>query len=427
MTTKRAVAAVPACAQPAHDREIETRQGFAMRQRIAIRPAALRFDPEAEADGSRQCDDRSDRRRDVVTYAVGSTGSRNGHEASTRAEIARRLAAVARFEYAGEYDPEGRYDARPYFVPSETLTRDEAARLRIGSAGDLFGGVVPACFAATKAITHPLVDDRARAPQGWSPEFPLRVADSVLPGFSAFTAEDALHAGRALLELGPVRVKLASGIAGMGQWTAQDACELSSVIAAIDAEEFDAGVVVEQNLDEVETRSVGQFHVAGVTATYCGAQQLTLNNSGVEVYGGSALHVVRGGFETLLALDLPSDMRLAIAQARAYDDAATACFPGFFASRRNYDVAQGTDSDGTRRSGVLEQSWRLGGASGAEIAALEAFSANSSLRAVRAVSREIYGDAPPVPESAAVYFRGVDPKIGALTKYTMIEAHADAR
>ena len=76
---------------------------------------------------------------------------------------------------------------------------------------------------------------------------------------------------------------------------------------------------------------------------------------------------------------------------------------------------------------MLEPSWRLGGASGAEIAALEAFRADSSLRAVDAVSREVYGSSEPLPESAAVYFRGIDPHVGPLTKYTMIEPHANAR
>ena len=128
-----------------------------------------------------------------------------------------------------------------------------------------------------------------------------------------------------------------------------------------------------------------------------------------------------GDFDALLALTLPEDIRLAIAQARAYDDAATQCFDGLFASRRNYDVAQGLDAAGHRRSGVLEQSWRLGGASGAEIGALEAFRADPSLRTVRAMSREVYGEAPALPANAAVYFSGNDPHVGPLTKYAWTE------
>ena len=89
------------------------------------------------------------------------------------------------------------------------------------------------------------------------------------------------------------------------------------------------------------------------------------------MYGGSELLVVRGGFEALHALGLPAEAALAVAQARVYDAAATEHFPGLFASRRNYDVVRGLDAAGRPRCGVLEQSWRIGGASGAEVAALE--------------------------------------------------------
>lgn len=367
-------------------------------------------------------------RRDVVTYAIGGAEAPDGHVRLTRAEVARHLAAVAGFEYVGEYDPRLRYTGRPYFVPSDTLTCSTAAELRIDDAHDLFGGVVPCAFAATKMITHPLIDERASAPEGWTPAFPRFVADSVLAGFSAFTRDDALRAGRELLHRGPVRVKLATGIAGIGQWVARETDELAAVIEAIDRDEsVSTGVAIEENLEDVTTKSVGQIRVAGVEVSYCGEQRLTRNNSGVDVYGGSELDVVRGGFDDLLLLDLPEEMRLAIGQARVYDDAAHACFHGFFASRRNYDVAQGEDARGVRRSGVLEQSWRLGGASGAEMAALAAFRADPSLRAVRATSREVYGSDFVVPDQAHVYFRGVDPHVGPLTKYTLIEPHADAR
>ena len=184
------------------------------------------------------------------------------------------------------------------------------------------------------------------APAGWSAEFPRLVANSVLAGYSAFAKADALRAGRLLLERGPVRLKLASGIAGMGQWTADDEAGLMQVLDTLADDEVAAGLVIEENLVEVVTHSVGCVRIAEMAATYCGVQRTTTNNHGVEVYGGSELRVVRGGFSALLALDLPVEVRLAIAQARVYDDAADRCFPGFFASRRNYDVAQGTDTQG---------------------------------------------------------------------------------
>jgi hypothetical protein len=135
---------------------------------------------------------------------------------------------------------------------------------------------------------------------------------------------------------------------------------------------------------------------------------------------------VRGDFEALLGLDVPQETRLAVEQARVYDAAATEAF-GLFASRRNYDVARGLDADGRPRSGVLEQSWRIGGASGAEIAALEAFRGDPARVTVRAATVEVYGENAVLPRHATVSFRGVDERVGRITKYTLVEPHADPR
>jgi hypothetical protein len=87
-------------------------------------------------------------------------------------------------------------------------------------------------------------------------------------------------------------------------------------------------------------------------------------------------------------------------------------------TRRNYDVIEGTDATGSRRIGVLEQSWRVGGASGAEIAAFEAFADDLDCAAVRCSTVEIYAEVTP-PVGATVYFSGVDPVVGAMTKYAV--------
>ena len=87
-------------------------------------------------------------------------------------------------------------------------------------------------------------------------------------------------------------------------------------------------------------------------------------------------------------------------------------------------MAQGVDDSGAWRSGVLEQSWRIGGATGAELAALAAFDADPALRVVRAATTEIYGGAEPPPD-ADVYFHGVDRHVGPITKYTRTLPHAD--
>jgi hypothetical protein len=363
----------------------------------------------------------------VVTYA--RPGEAEGHDAKTRAAMAQRLSKLKGFAFGGEYDALGNYGGPVYFVPGETLIGvAHAASLGVRNEDHLFGGVVPHAFVATKAITHPLFGAAATAPEGWRPEFGERVADFVLDGYSAFSGDDALQAGMSLLDSGPVRVKRTVGIGGRGQFVVRSVDELQQVLSRIDPDELAmSGVVIEQNLVEVTTHSIGQVRVAGMVATYCGSQRLTTNNRGAEVYGGSQLLVARGGFDALLDLPVPDAVLLAISQAHAYDEAANACFAGFFASRCNYDVSQGLDALGRERSGVLEQSWRIGGASGAEIAALEAFRDDPALQAVRAVTMEVYGDSPPPPEDAVVSFRGVDPAVGPLTKYSRVVRDGDAR
>lgn len=154
----------------------------------------------------------------VVIYSPneGHFGAR--HEKATRAEIAKRLAAIKGFEFAGVYDPSACYAGPLYFVPSDTLVVAQAAHeLDIRSEQDLFGGVVPTRHVATKAITHPLVSPEAFCPADWSHEFGPRVHDAVLFGFTVFAHEDARRAGAQLLEHGPLRIKPVRATGGRGK------------------------------------------------------------------------------------------------------------------------------------------------------------------------------------------------------------------
>jgi len=358
----------------------------------------------------------------VVTYTKGGFDART-HECTTRAEVARALARVLGYDFAGEYASGTPYDAPLYFVPGDTIVgRAQAAALGIRSAADLFGAVVAHPFVATKSITHHIVHDGATAPRGWTPHFAAAVEGCVLRGYTAFAHADAHRAGRSLLAHGAVRVKRATGIGGGGQVVVDDADALADAVADLDAEELAwAGVVLEENLADVETYSVGRVEVGGLVATYCGTQCLTSSNHGHEVYGGSELLVARGDYETLRVLDLAPAMRAAIDAALCYDRAADAHFEGFMASRRNYDVVRGLDREGRPRLGVLEQSWRIGGASPAEAGALEAFKADPALRVVKARTVELYGEGIEVPPQAVVYYRDVDPRVGRITKYAIIE------
>ncbi len=359
----------------------------------------------------------------VVQYPRLRADHPGSHERVTHAAIAKRLALLKGYAYVEDYEAALRYDGHVYYVPDDTLTADGARALGIRTEDDLFGGVVPYPFVATKTITHPLVDADASAPAGWSHDVAARMRDVVLAGYAAFTPADARRAGALVLERGPARIKPARGIGGNGQSTVTSTAELDAVVDAMDPSELSSyGVVIEQNLEEVTTYSVGLVHVSDLWVTYCGTQRLTPNRRGAQVYGGSDLLVARGGFDALLGLGLAPELELAVSHARQYDAAAGHEFPGFIASRRNYDVAYGCDVAGLRHAGVLEQSWRIGGASPAEMAAFEAFQADPALRAVRTSSVEVYGAHEP-PAQAVVHFRGIDERVGRLTKYSLLEAY----
>jgi hypothetical protein len=359
----------------------------------------------------------------VVLYLNNELQKYSDHESVCHTEIAKKLATLKGYNFAGQYDPGMRYPTALYFVPATTLGSETAREIGIFSEKEFFGGVVPYPFVATKAITHPLVYSDAFAPPGWSHTFADQVKDVTLFGHAAFTLDDAHRAGMLVLGHGPARVKPARGVGGRGQEVVSTADELDAVLTKMDQTEVtNHGVVIEQNLDRVTTFSVGEVRVSDLIVTYYGKQRLTKDSRKSDVYGGSDLVVVRGDYDELLKIAPTADLRLAISQARTYDAAAEA-FPGFMASRRNYDVAQGLNTDARFCSGVLEQSWRIGGASAAELVALEKFHADPTLRVVRASCVEAYGDHQ-VPANAVVQFCGVDDRVGPITKYTMVKSDA---
>lgn len=348
------------------------------------------------------------------------------HEVATHRAAAERLASLMGLRFLP--DVPSSQAVRAYVVPSDTLTSiSEARALGIESENDLFGGVVPWPYMATKTISHPLVGPHAAEPDGWCAAFATRVSDVVLPGFSAFSVADARRAAQRLPGDGAVRLKLACGVGGSGQQVVRNQAELDAALDAFGADAVRQGLVIECDLAAARTFSVGRVRVGDLEATYFGEQRTTRNQAGAEVYGGSTLTVLRGGFERLSEAADDGEVRQAIAFAGAYHAAALACFEGMFASRCNYDVVLGRDALGRPRMGVLEQSWRIGGATGAEIAALQAFADDPSLAMVRASTVEQHSVTQPLPERAIMYFRGVDPHVGPLTKYALLHDDAHSR
>jgi Protein of unknown function (DUF3182) len=333
---------------------------------------------------------------------------------------AKAIAKIKGYEFGGHYDTA--YHSGPlFFVPDDTLLLDEASCLGIRSSHDLYGGVVPYLFVKTKAITHGLVDRHAERPRGWSPAFAERVQKIVLPGYTVFSNRDARMAARRMLACGPIRLKKPLSASGKDQTAITTLNELDAALEKIGADELATyGLVLEENLRQVRTLSVGQVALGSLTISYHGTQRTVTDNQGRPVYGGSDLVCVPGGWETLDALPMSPEIRAAAAAARRYDE-ATEEFHGFTASRRNYDVAQGIGADGRPRSGVLEPSWRVGGASSAEIMALAAFARDPSLDVVGASHVEEFGTGRRAPAGAIIDFQGDDPAWGPLLRYTIVK------
>ena len=339
------------------------------------------------------------------------------HDRITRRMQAARIATLL----ALPFNPARPAAGPVYVITADTLDPDTAARLGVHDESRIYGGVAPWPFVATKAVTHGLRSSNAVAPQGWNPRLVAALADCVLLGWTTFSLDDARRAGIDLLETGTVRLKNVKSTAGRGQTRVRTLAELEIALADRNPDDIARhGIVVEEDLVDPETLSVGTTRIGDERIAYWGVQRLTESPDGETVYGGSDLQVALGDYENLLSFPLPERARLAIQFARAYDAGVFAAYPGLFASRRNYDVIFGLNAQGIRRTGVLEQSWRIGGASGAEIAAIEAFRRDRTRRLVRSETMEIRSASASVPDDAVLYYQGVDPEAGPLTKYARV-------
>ena len=342
-------------------------------------------------------------------------------------EVASTLAAIKGCPFAGVYDPSHAPSGRLYFVPSDTLVGvDAAQQLGIDSEQDLYGGVVPfPSWRRRRSRTRWLTSMHSRPQVGRSNSLGACSTWCCPASPHSRCATPARRVRRCCAKAACVSRKRAASAGSGNRWSPACSNSKPQFTRATD-DDWRNGLVLERNLSDVTTLSVGLVRVDDLLASYIGRQRLTRNNHGDEVYGGSTLTVVRGDFDALLEFAASPQIRTAVLQARAYHDAALQSFTGLFASRCNYDVAQGFDDAKQWRSGVLEQSWRVGGASCAEVAALQAFRADASLDVVRASTTEIYGPDPDVPPGARVYYSAVDEHAGMITKYSRLEPHGHA-
>lgn len=334
-------------------------------------------------------------------------------------EAMRVWARVAALSFGGPDDNARHYSGTLFFVPSDTLIADEALELGVSAASKLFGGAVPHPFVKTKAITHELVTEGADRPEGWSAAFGRRTRDSVLPGFTAFSAYDARLAAERLLPRGAVRLKEPLRDGGSGQTAITTLRALDEFLERYPNEVMAThGLVLETNLQRAVTLSVGQIAVGDLLISYHGMQRTVINTTRGDPFTEGPTSSVRVAAGVLDRLSVREEVHIAIAQARLYDWASA--YPGFLASRRNYDVGQGIDGEGQWRSGVFEASWRSGGPSTAELAALTEFARDTALEFVEASAVKEFGRAREAPRGSLIHFQGDGPEDGPILRYTTI-------
>lgn len=305
-----------------------------------------------------------------------------------------------------------------FFVPTFALVRQNGDPEM--NVERFYGGIVHHGFMTTKLVTHPHWHEDDNLPEGWAGSFAACLQDCVLSGFSVFSHRHALEAASTLLKTHKVRFKNPYASGGKDQTVIETVRSLDGFLGSVSDDDIAKGLVVEEDVENSTTYSVGQVQIENRIASYLGRQYTSHDRDGNEVYAGSRLRMVRGGWDALLhQLQSPVARRI-VENARRYDEAARQHL-GLVASRRNYDVLVGPITENGVRCGVLEQSWRVGGASPAEVLAMEKLAQDETVTAVQAVLRENYDQTPTLREDDFVVYVGDDDFGRPLHKYARIE------
>lgn len=339
------------------------------------------------------------------------------HTVASAEAIATRLAALTGRELLPTLQSFDEND-EAFFVPTFALVRQNGNPDM--TVERFYGGIVHCGFMATKLVTHPHWHDGDNLPEGWTGSFAACLQDCVLPGFSVFSHEHALEAASTLLKEHKVRFKNPYASGGTDQNVIETVHSLDRFLETISDGDIANGLVVEEDVENATTYSVGQVQIDNHVGSYLGRQYTSHDRQGNAVYAGSRLRVVRGNWRALLQRLQSPVTRKIVEKAIRYDEAARQHL-GLVASRRNYDVLVGPITENGVRCGVLEQSWRVGGASPAEILAMEKLMQDESVTAVQAFLRESRDEAPTFRDDDFIVYSGEDDFGQPLHKYARIE------
>lgn len=282
------------------------------------------------------------------------------------AAVADRIAGVLRNT---SHDSTAQSDT--YYVPFAAVHEPLARQVGITGRGDLYGGIVKAPQHADKAILHELPDPIAESPEWYSQSFAKSLGDVALPGFTTFSPNDTITAYNHMRQEGlRVRFKDPASTGGLGQRLVDSHQELSQVMSEHGQKFSNVGAILEADLADAVTVTVGYVDLAGQIYTWHGRPyDIEYNNQ--TRFGGNELTVVRGGFRELRKQCDNSEDLLAVYQAEKVFNAYSTL--GATVTRATFDAVQGVAANGAFLSGITDPSLRPSASSAAEIRAIEAF------------------------------------------------------
>jgi hypothetical protein len=295
--------------------------------------------------------------------------------------VARKIAEHLGVPYTGEV--EGLIADTLYLVPPRTLDRNQR-RLLQRDEENIYGAALDSLDHVGKAILHPTVSQMQ--PVFYSYDFANQVTQQglVLPGYTAFSAIDALSAYRSDLPYG-YRLKPPHLSDGHGQIAIEDEQHLQSLLEQMDdAFLREHGVVMEANLNDPQTISVGFARIGRDTYSFIAHQKDDrVLEDGIERsrYLGANITAVRGNLDDL-RLVAPHKDREAVEKSAAFYNAYSHFNP--LATRLSFDCLSGYDNRGERYSGITDITGRLGGTCPAIMEAMRYFSQHPQERNVSA-------------------------------------------
>ena len=347
-------------------------------------------------------------KKEVVTFTPsGIPEPYNTYISERNANVGGHLAKIQGIEFTGEYTDSQLDTKHKYYVPAKTLQSEIAEELGIRTSQDLYGGVVEHHIFATKAILHPTLYPNSPKPNVYPANFTTRIVEMglVLPGYTTFdpSFNEAQEIFNRLQQQGfNVRLKEPDQSDGDGQLRVADQSDLAKTIARYHPEYVVCkGIVLEANMEEATTVSVGQTTIAGRDYSHI-AFQKDIRDKGRTMYGGAVMRIFRKGLDHL-AQNHFQESHIAIAVQQSYQmyEAYGDLDPKL--SRASFDILQGYDARGNFSSGVTDQTFRLGGSSPAEVLAIEYLNTNPNADFIDAEVTLDYDPKLPIEKLAEVF------------------------